>query len=109
METVTWEYYNSHFPKLSEGEFKKLEYRASRRVLKKIVKKNLSTQEETDVMDCICNVINLLSVIESQAGKSSVSNDGYSESYASMEQLENSVNGVIQEWIGKLTDIFVGF
>lgn len=109
MEKVTWEYYNSHFPKLTEEEFVKLEYRASKLVSKKINKKYLNSQDEDDVKDCICNVVNMLSVVDNQMGKSSVSNDGYSESYISSDQLNNSINKVINDWIGTLVNVYQGF
>ncbi|MGX8833968.1 hypothetical protein ACWG0P_07115 [Amedibacillus sp. YH-ame6] len=109
MIEVTWEYYNSHFPKLAEDQFNKLIYKAQRIVTKKLIKKDLTEDETTDVKDCICNVLNYLQVAESHTGVTSASNDGYSESYENTATFNDSINSIINEWIGYLIVSYIGF
>lgn len=106
---VTWEYYNSHFPKLSEDQFKNLIYKAQRLVTKKLIKNDLTEDETADVMDCVCNVLNYLQVAESHTGVTSASNDGYSESYENTATLNDSIDSIINEWMGCLTVAYIGF
>ena len=111
---VDWEYYNSHFPKISEEEFDKHVYQSQRLVLKRLPKdfNEYTESDQTDIKDCICNVLNYKSVAEASAnGVSSISNDGYSESYVqqSKSDVNDNVNSIIYEWIGNLVDFYVGF
>lgn len=98
---INWEYYNSHFPKLSEDRFKALAYQAERLVLKR-----LNTTEfgefENDVKDCICNVINELDIQREYNGVTSISNDGYSKSFATStkEGYAQSIEDIIYQWLG---------
>ena len=86
---VTWEYYNSLYNKAKEGEFTKLEAQAERYVQSVIGQYRWNHVEESafyfdQLKDCICQVVNMLvDFNRGGAGKglSSVSNDGYSESY----------------------------
>ena len=113
MGVLDWEYYNSHFPKISEDEFNKYSYGAERKVMKKLNKpfEEYSENEQTDIKDCICNVLNYQSVINKTNGISSVSNDGYSESYVQKEesQAEDDLNSIINEWIGHLIVYYLAF
>ncbi len=103
---VDWEYYNSHFPNLSEEDFKKIVYKAERVVLKRVSKNmdNLSEEEKTSVRDCICDIINNVFGTNNAKGLASVSNDGYSESYVNMteEQQEHRIESIIKMWLNDL-------
>lgn len=101
---LDWEYYNSHFPKLSEDEFNKVSYKAERIVLKRISKSvdDLSSDEQMDVKDCICDIINGIYGTNYSKGLASVSNDGYAESYATVTEEENEqkIENIINTWLG---------
>lgn len=99
---VDWEYYNSHFPKIDKAQFDKLKYHAERIVLKRLSTTELTEEQETDVKDCICNVINQMDANDGKGGVASVSNDGYSVSYATStsDEKKQSVEDIIQEWLG---------
>lgn len=87
---VTWEYYNSLYNKAKQDEFNKLEAQAERHVLSVIGRYKWDRIEESafyfdQLKDCICKVVNMLiDLNKGGAGKglASVSNDGYSETYA---------------------------
>lgn len=111
---VDWEYYNSHFSKISEEQFNEHVYQSQRLVLKRLPKDfaEYTESEQIDIKDCICNVLNYKSVAEASAnGVSSISNDGYSESYVqqSKSDVNDNVNSIIYEWLGRLVDFYVGF
>lgn len=106
MNILDWEYYNSHFPKISEDEFNKLNYSCSVLTECKLIKpiSELTENELIKVKDCICNVINYnYSVSESQ-NISSVSNDSYSVSYVqkTQEQSKNEIDNIFDTWLGYL-------
>lgn len=113
MGVLDWEYYNSHFPKLSENDFEKFRYGAERKVIKLLPKSfdEYNESEQADIKDCICNVLNYDYVSQKNSGKSSISNDGYSESYVNREQSDSQkdVNSIIDEWIGNLVSWFIAF
>lgn len=106
MDVLDWEYYNSHFPKLTEEDFKKTVYSSSVLVYRQLVKEidQLSENELTMVKDCICNVINYTYSVQENQNLSSVSNDGYSVSYAqkSHEETKKGLNEIYDTWLGKL-------
>ena len=111
---VDWEYYNSHFPKISEEQFSRYVYQSQRLVLKRLPKdfNEYTESEQTNIKDCICNVLNFKSAAEASVnGVSSISNDGYSESYVqkTSDQISEDINSIIYEWIGDLVDFYVGF
>lgn len=105
MYILDWEYYSSHFPKLNEDEFKSLNYYATMLVLKQVNKSyaEMTEYEQTAVKDCICNVLNALIKYE-KSNISSISNDGYSESYreAKEESKQIELNRIYNEWLGVL-------
>lgn len=111
MMKVTWEYYNSHFPKLSEEDFDKTIYRATKEVTKRLPKKEYDGENLIDINDCICEVVNELHSQSKSNGLSSVSNDGYSESYVSRttEESKEKLNSIIDSWVGYLIPKFIGF
>ncbi len=113
VEVVNWEYYNSHFPKVNEEEFTKLIYSASRFVLKKLSKnfEEYTEEQQIDIKDCICNVLNYQSEFSRVSSLSSVSNDGYSESYVQKETetQKADLDAIVYDWIGDLVEYFVCF
>lgn len=90
MNIVTWDEYNSLYSKVSEADFSRYEALAEKEV-KKVIGAikwesiNTETFGYDALKDCICNVIDKIYDDERNGrgrGLTSVSNDGYSESYA---------------------------
>lgn len=87
---VTWEYYNSLYNKVGQDEFTRLEPLAEKRILSVIGHYKWNHIDESafyfdQLKDCICQVVNKLADMDKSGagrGLASVSNDGYSESYA---------------------------
>ena len=109
MSHITWEYYSSLHNVVKEEDFQRAEALAEKevqRVIGGIRWANIT--EETfgyaQLQDCICNVIDKMAV-DAKSGKgkgvSSVSNDGYSESYVvqTEEQLRNELQCSIRGWL----------
>ena len=106
---VNWEYYDSLHNNCESDEFPKLEALAEQKVREVIGKPNWDTITPDiygyDVLkDCICNVIDkMISDANSGRGKglSSVSNDGYSETYAIKDEadLRNEMASNIRAWL----------
>lgn len=109
MSHVNWEYYSSLFEKVSEEEFPKAERLAEKEVQQVIgpirwadITENTFGYEQ--LQDCICKTIDKMADdAESGKGKgiSSVSNDGYSESYVvqTEEQLRSELHSSIRAWL----------
>lgn len=106
MNILDWEYYNSHFPKISEDEFNKLNYSCSVLVFNKLIKdiEQLTEDEKTKVKDCICNVINYTYDVKESQNVSSVSNDGYSVSYRQKtnDEAKQELDNIFDTWLGYL-------
>lgn len=109
MAIVSWSDYNSLYSKISETDFPRYEALAEKEVRKVIgFIRWESINEDTygyDVLkDCICNVMDKI-VDDEQSGRgrgvTSVSNDGYSESYAlsSESDLRNEMVSAIKGWL----------
>lgn len=106
---VTWEYYSSLSSKLSKEEFEKIVVKAEKEVKSVIGPiKWAQITEKTfgyDVLkDCICNTVDkIIDDCNSGKGKgiSSVSNDGYSETYSveTEAQLRNELQSSIKAWL----------
>lgn len=87
---VTWEYYNSLYNKANQEEFSRLEAQAEKRVQAVVGQYRWNTVREsafyyTQLKDCICKVIDMLVDLDKGGvgkGIASISNDGYTESYA---------------------------
>lgn len=99
MSLLTWERYSSLHDIVSEDKFDKAEKQAEsaiRNVMGVIhytnwIADNSNLTNEIyyeQLLDCICNVINYIATVGAKAGQgvSSVSNDGYSESYVLQTQ-----------------------
>lgn len=106
MNILDWEYYNSHFPKLTEEEFHKVLYQSSVLVYRKLALEieQLTEDELTMVKDCICNVINYTYDVKESQNVSSVSNDGYSVSYVqkSSDEAKQELDNIYDTWLGYL-------
>lgn len=109
MAMVTWEYYSSLYNNISEEEFPKAEHQAENIVRSVIGYVRWSTIDENTfgyvaLQDCICNVLNEMHENEAAGigkGISSISNDGYSESFAisDPEVLNNQIAKKIRMWL----------
>lgn len=109
MSHVTWEYYSSLYDVIDENSFEKAELLAEKEVCAVVGPIRWATiTEETfgyeQLKDCICNVMNKMAA-DNKSGKgkgvSSVSNDGYSESYVvqTEEQLRSELQSSIRAWL----------
>lgn len=108
-QLVDWEYYSSLHNTVKQEDFERAEALSEKevqRVIGWIRWANIT--EETfgyeQLKDCICNVIDKMAVdAKSVKGKgvSSVSNDGYSESYVvqTEEQLRSELQSSIRAWL----------
>lgn len=100
---VDYQYYNDHFPKVSEDRFNTLIYRSKRFVFNQLgVQKSLTRYEQRLIKDCICEVLNQVDINESTKGLSSISNNGYSKSFQTMDntQQQQSIDDIIQSYFG---------
>ena len=108
-QLVTREYYSSLFRKVQEEQFDRAEALAEKEVINVIGPiRWANITEQTfgyeQLQDCICKVIDKMAV-DSKSGKgkgvSSVSNDGYSESYVvqTEEQLRSELQSSIKAWL----------
>lgn len=108
-QLVDWEYYSSLHNTVKQDDFDRAEALAEKEaqlVIGWIRWANIT--EETfgyeQLKDCICNVIDKMAV-DAKSGKgkgvSSVSNDGYSESYVvqTEEQLRSELRASIRAWL----------
>lgn len=109
MSHVTWEYYSSLYNKIPEDNFDKAEALAEKEVCVVIgpirwANITADTFGFEQLQDCICKVMDKMAENENFGkGKwvSSVSNDGYSESYVvqTEEQLRNELHSSIRAWL----------
>ncbi len=108
-QIVNWEYYSSLHDIVNENDFEKAEIRAEKEVCQVIghirwATITTDTFGYSQLQDCICNVIDKMSA-DKKSGKgkgvSSVSNDGYSESYVvqTEEQLRYELQSSIRAWL----------
>lgn len=108
-QLVNWEYYGSLHSKVSKEEFDRAEALAEKEVQRVVGWIRWATiTEETfgfeQLKDCICNVMDKMAA-DAKSGKgkgvSSVSNDGYSESYVvqTEEQLRSELRSSIRAWL----------
>ena len=94
---VSWEYYSSLYSVVTEDQFETAEALAEKDLARvigplrwvELVSSDWSTEFYADqLMDTICKVVNYQATAgkKTGAGVASVSNDGYSESYALAKQ-----------------------
>ena len=109
MSHVTWEYYSSLYQNVNEDSFDKAEKLAEKEVCAVIGPIRWATITADSfgfeqLQDCICKVINKMTE-DNKSGKgkgvSSVSNDGYSESYVvqTEEHLRDELRSSIRAWL----------
>lgn len=87
---VTWEYYDSMYNKAKQDEFDRLEVLAEKQVRSVIGHYKWNHIQESafyydQLKNCICQVVDMLVDLNKRGagrGVTSVSNDGYSETYA---------------------------
>ena len=108
-QIVTREYYSSLFDKISKEKFDKAEKLAEKEICAVIgpirwAEITTATFGYEQLQDCICKVMDKMAA-DNKSGKgkgvSSVSNDGYSESYAvqTEEQLRSELQSSIIAWL----------
>lgn len=108
-QIVSWGYYSSLYSNITEESFDKKEKLAEKEIQNVIGPIRWATITETtfgyeQLQDCICKVINKMAENEASGqgkGVSSVSNDGYSESYViqTESQLKEEMKGSIRLWL----------
>ena len=108
-QIVNWEYYSSLHSNVKKENFDKAESRAEKEVCNVIgpirwATITTDTFGYSQLQDCICNVIDKMADNEISGkgkGVSSVSNDGYSESYVVQtdEQLRSELQSSIRSWL----------
>lgn len=108
-QIVVWEYYNSLHSAITEEEFERAEALAEAEVKRLIGYARWKSLDPEayyydQLKDCICNTIDKMA--EDQAsgrgkGISSVSNDGYSETYTiqTAAQLRTELQDAIRGWL----------
>ena len=109
MAHVTWEYYSSFHNAVSKEAFDIEEMLAEKEVCTVIgpirwAEITEDTFGYVQLQDCICNVIDKMAADDKSGkgkGVSSVSNDGYSESYVvqTEEQLRSELQSSIRAWL----------
>lgn len=106
MPYIDWEYYNSHFPKVSEEKFKELLLAAETKmeIYTHYRCLNIDGYKLEQVKAAVANMINTIAdqeKLKEREGINSVSNDGYSESYAQTtgEQREEALKNVCFDWL----------
>lgn len=109
MSIITWEYYSSLYDNLTESRFTELATKAEqlvRGVIGLVRWSEITTDTfGYDVLkDCICSTINYLDDADKTGigkGVTSVSNDGYSESFAQATAMDTNteVQGLIRLWL----------
>ena len=109
MSIVTWEYYSSLHTAVNKNDFDRSEAIAEKEVELVVGKYRWDRIDSqafyfNQLQDCICNVIDKMAAdVKSGKGNglSSVSNDGYSESYViqTEEQLRSELQGAIRAWL----------
>ena len=109
MPHVTWAYYSSFHKTVSKEAFDIAEMLAEKEVCTVIgpirwAEITEDTFGYTQLQDCICNVIDKMAADDKSGkgkGVSSVSNDGYSESYVvqTEEQLRSELQSSIRAWL----------
>ena len=103
---IDWEYYNSHFPKLTEEEFDVAlaEAEAKVDVLTHFRAQTATGYKLEQVKAAVANLINAMAdqnSVGAGSGVASVSNDWYSESYSNVtkEQADAELRSVCFQWL----------
>ncbi len=107
MVYATWDYYSAHYGGVTEKkEFDRLAFLASRRldILTARRAQKATGYKAEALQDAVCNMVDYMQAAESSAlgkGISSVSNDGYTESYAATTpgQIEDALKSIAFQWL----------
>ena len=109
MSHVSWEYYSSLYSRIKEDDFDKAEKKAEKEICAIIgpIRWASITADSfgfEQLQDCICKTMDKMAendISGKGKGISSVSNDGYSESYViqTEEQLKKELQGSIRLWL----------
>lgn len=106
MAIIDWEYYNSHFPRVvPQGEFPAVETQAEAefdRIVPQYLQDTLTDAIKQNCIFAVCNKLYQSASGSAGQGVTSVSNNGYSESYAitTQEQAEAELREIIYSKIG---------
>lgn len=106
MAIIDWEYYNSHFPRvMPESEFAPVETQAEaefNRIVPTYLQDTLTDAVKQNCIFAVCNHLYNQAQGSAGSGVTSVSNNGYSESYAvtTQEQAETELRELIYSKIG---------
>ena len=106
MAIIEWEYYNSHFPRIvPETEFAPVETQAEaefNRIVPQYLQDTLTDDKKQNAIFAVCNYLYSKAQGHSGEGVSSVSNNGYSESYVvtTQDQAETELREIIYSKIG---------
>lgn len=103
MPYINWEYYNSYFPKLSQDDFTQIQPVAERKLdiythnraltfFNEYVELGATDYQKrvyAQIKDAVCVIINrIYDNRRRKAGVTSVSNDGYSESFEGVNETD---------------------
>ena len=117
MSYINWEYYNSHFPKVDEDTFLRLQPQAEMKLdimtfgrAKTFIDEypeaptTYQTRVYEQIKSTVCSLINVMKNGEDTGagtGVTSVSNDGYSESYnnVTQAQADTELRSVAFQWL----------
>jgi hypothetical protein len=109
MSHVSWEYYSSLYSVIKEEDFDKAEKKAEKEICAIIgpIRWASITADSfgfEQLQDCICKTMDKMAendISGKGKGISSVSNDGYSESYViqTEEQLKEELKSCIRRWL----------
>lgn len=106
MAYLDWEWYSSHFPKLTQDEFYEKLPAAEMKVdiLTHYRARDAAGYKLEQVKACVANMLNRQAELEAAGAGSnvkSVSNDGYSETYEQVtpEQMEEELKRTCFQWL----------
>jgi len=106
MAYVTWEEYNALFPNLTEDEFtEKLPAIELKIDIYTSARASTAIEYKADAVKyAVCNMLNYQAIQNNTSqgtGITSVSNDGYSESYQAItpQQTEDNLKSIANQWL----------
>lgn len=105
-QLIDWEYYSSHFPSIiPEKQFEAVEAQAEvefNNVVYEYMLADISTERQKNTIFQLCNFLYSNQTVLAGKAVTSVSNNGYSESYSiqTTEQAMDAMHELIYEGIG---------
>lgn len=107
MVYAKWEYYSQFYGTVgNEKEFNRLAHRASRKldILTARRSQTATGYKAEALQDACCNMLDYMQAVECSAlgkGITSVSNDGYTESYGATtpEQIDEALRSIAFQWL----------